>query len=46
MKFTSAVALFATAAFPAVFADNFTVLVGQGGATYTVCITSAKLAVF
>ena len=45
MKFTSALALFATAAIPSVFAENFTVTVGQGGLVYTVCITSSEFAV-
>jgi plastocyanin len=46
MKFTSAVAFFAAAAFPSVFADNFTVLVGQGGANYSPSTVTAKLGDF
>ena len=39
MKIAFALALFATAAFPSVFAANITVTVGLGGNTFTVCIT-------
>ena len=40
MRFASALALFATAAFPSVFAVTFFVDVGLAGNTYTVCITA------
>jgi len=46
MKFASTLALFAAAALPSVFAENFTVTVGEGGATFTVCITALRFAVF
>jgi len=46
MKFTSALALFATAVFPSVFADNHTVLVGQGGTTYTPSTVTANVGDF
>ena len=40
MKFASALALFATATFPSVFAAFITVNVGLRGNTFTVCITA------
>jgi len=46
MKFTAALALFATAVFPTVFAENHTVLVGQGGATYTPANLTANVGDF
>jgi len=46
MKFTSARALFATAVFPSVFAENYTVLVGQGGTTYTPPTVTANVGDF
>jgi plastocyanin len=43
MKFASALALFAAAALPSVFADNITVTVGQGGPTFTPSTVMAKV---
>jgi len=43
MKFASALALFATAALPSVFAENITVAVGQGGNTFTPSTVAAKV---
>ena len=40
MKFASALALFATAAFPSVFAVEFFVDVGLRGNIFTVCLTA------